>query len=86
MIEECHQAFKELKKFFGSPPLLSKFEVREDLYLYFAASLEAVSSILIQVDDKGAQSPIYYTNQVLHDTETRYSKAQKIIYALIISA
>lgn len=58
-MEECHQVFEELKKFLGSLPLLSKPVVREELYLYLAASLEVVSSILIWVDDKGTQRPIY---------------------------
>lgn len=42
--------------------------------------------MLIWLDDKGAQKPIYYTDRVLHDAETRYSKLAKIIYILIISA
>lgn len=70
-MEECCLVFEELKKFLGSPPLLFKLEVREELYLYLAVSLEEMSSVLIQVDDKGAQITIYYTRQVHHDGKTR---------------
>lgn len=65
-------------KFDGSPPLLSKPEVREELYLYLTVSVEAISSILIWMDDKGIQKPIYYISQVLYDVEIRYSKHEKI--------
>lgn len=82
-IDECQQAFEKMKKLLGSPPLLSKSKVRE-LYLYLAASLEAVSSMLFWLDDKGTQKSIYYTSWVLHDTKTRYSKSEKIVYTLII--
>lgn len=83
--EECHQAFEEPKKFLESPPLLSKPKVGEELYLYLTTSPEAISSILVWVDNKGVQKSMNYTSQVLHDVETRYSKAEKIVYAPIIS-
>lgn len=81
--EECRHAFEDLKSFLASPHLLSKLEVGVELYLYLAASLEVVSSILVQVDDKGLRKTIYYTNRVLYDVETRYSKSKKIVFALI---
>lgn len=58
-------------------------KVIEQLYLYLAASLKVVSSMLVWVDDKRVQKPIYYTSQVFHDTKTRYSKSEKIVYILI---
>lgn len=84
-IEECQQAFEDLKKFLATPSLLSKLEVREELYPYLVASPEAVSLVLVRLDDKRIQKLIYYTSWVLHDIETRYSKSKKIVYALIIS-
>lgn len=53
-IEDYRQTFEELKNFLESLLLLSKIEIRETLYLYFAAIPEAVSFMLIQLDDKGA--------------------------------
>lgn len=55
--EEYRQAFKDLKSFLTSPPLLSKLEVGEELYLYLTASLKVVSSVLVRVDDKGSRNP-----------------------------
>lgn len=83
-IEKCQQAFQELKKFLESLPLLSKSKIEEILYLYLTTFSKAVSSVLIWLDNKGSQKPIYSTSQVLHDAETKYSKPEKIIYALII--
>lgn len=85
-IEDCKQAFEELKKRLKSSPLLSKPETWEVLYLYLIIALEVISYVLIWLDDKRAQRPIYYTSRVLHDAETKYSKLEKNIYILIISA
>lgn len=67
-----------------SPYFISQ-EVREELYLYLTAFLEVVNSILVWMDDRGFQRPIYYTSGVLHDAETKYSRPEKIIFLLIIS-
>ncbi|KAM1623487.1 hypothetical protein ACFX1T_021600 [Malus domestica] len=46
--EECEKAFQDLKKYLTSPPLLSKLEADEDLYIYLAISEVTVSSALIR--------------------------------------
>ncbi|XP_068328033.1 uncharacterized protein [Pyrus communis] len=46
--EECEKAFQDLKKYLTSPPLLSKPETAEDLYIYLAVSEVAVSFALIR--------------------------------------
>ncbi|XP_038974824.1 uncharacterized protein LOC120106050 [Phoenix dactylifera] len=83
--QECQQAFEELRCLLASPSLLTKPQQGELLYLYLAVSPVAVSSVLVLEEDK-LQKPIYYANRVLRDIETRYSKLEKIIFALIISA
>ncbi|XP_024012926.1 uncharacterized protein LOC112087144 [Eutrema salsugineum] len=44
--EKCEEAFAELKKYLSTPPVLSKPETGETLYLYIAISEFAVSSVL----------------------------------------
>lgn len=61
-MEEYQKAFEELKKFFISLPLLSKLEVKEELYLYVAIYVKVVNTVLVWVDDKGVQKSIYYTS------------------------
>ncbi|XP_038972181.1 uncharacterized protein LOC120104693 [Phoenix dactylifera] len=83
--EECQQAFEELRCLLASPPLLTKPQQGELLYLYLAVSPVAVSSVLVREENK-LQKPVYYANRVLRDAEIRYSKLEKTIFTLIISA
>lgn len=82
----CQKAFEGLKAFLSILPLLSKPKDGECLFLYFAASSEAVSSVLVRLDDDGTQKPVYYVSKVLHNADVRYSKTENIIFALIIFA
>ncbi|XP_038973062.1 uncharacterized protein LOC103706605 [Phoenix dactylifera] len=54
---ECQQAFEELKRLLASPPLLTKPQQGELLYLYLAVSPMAVSSVLVREESK-LQKPI----------------------------
>ena len=83
--ESCSQAFEDLKRYLSSPPLLAKPKEGETPYLYLAASPEAVSSVLIQ-EDNGKQKPIYYASKILRDAEVRYTRTEKIVYALVVSS
>ena len=74
-----------LKKYLGSPPLLNKPESKEVLYLYLVVSPSVISFILVRQEVK-VQKPIYYISRVLHDTKTRYTKFEKVAYALVISS
>ena len=46
--DECQQAFKELKAYLATPPLLSPSKQREKLYLYLVVSPTAISSTLLR--------------------------------------
>ena len=69
-----------------SPPLLSKPLEEENLYMYLSVSDEAVSYVLVRLEDGGQQKPVYYTNKILHEDEVRYPKIQKLIYSIIVAA
>ena len=83
--EECQRAFEDLKKYLYSPPILTTAVPTEPLSLYLSASDKAVGAVLIK-EEKGLQKPVYYVSQVLKDTETRYSNAEKFALALIIAS
>lgn len=62
---------KNLKKFLISPSLLSKPKLGQELYLYLAASPEAVSFVLVQLNNKKFKihilhksSTVQYINKV----------------------
>ena len=80
--EACQEAFDEIKKFLSRPPLLSPPQQHEVLYLYLAATDEAVGTVLIREDGKD-QYPVYYTSKVLRNAEIRYPKLEKLALALI---
>ena len=60
-MDECQQAFENLKVYLSSPLLLSPSRPGEKLYLYLAVSQVAVSVALVREED-GSQRPVYFTS------------------------
>ena len=60
-MDECRQAFQDLKDYLTRAPLLSPSLQGEELYLYLAVSPHAVSSALIREEGK-VQKLVYYTS------------------------
>lgn len=61
---KCHKAFEELKEYLTSPPLLTKPEPEESIFLYLVVREETLASVLTREEDK-ALKPIYYVRKVL---------------------
>jgi len=55
------------------------------LLIYLAVSEVAVSAILDR-EDEGTQSPIYYVSRILTGAETRYPYLEKLALALVVAA
>ena len=49
-IEECVIAFQQLKEYLSHPPIMSRPEVDEVLFVYIAVASHVVSLVLIRVD------------------------------------
>ncbi|KAL0416063.1 UNVERIFIED_CONTAM: hypothetical protein Slati_3438200 [Sesamum latifolium] len=62
--EDCQEAFDNLKEYLSKPPLLTKPQAGEKLYIYLSASEEAVSAVLVSAEGKEHQ-PVYYVSKVL---------------------
>ncbi|XP_074297785.1 uncharacterized protein LOC141628558 [Silene latifolia] len=58
------QAFRELKHYPSTPPLLSKPEQGEPLFLYLAVTEVEVSAVLVREQGK-EQKPVYYVRKFL---------------------
>ncbi|XP_019196318.1 PREDICTED: uncharacterized protein LOC109190299 [Ipomoea nil] len=69
-----------------SPVVLSKPEPGEDLDVYLGVSDRAVSAVLCRTDEQNVQRPVYYVSHALNGPETRYSRLEKVVYALYIAA
>jgi hypothetical protein len=50
---QCEEAFQNLKVFLASPPILTRPEKDNTLYLYLAVSDKALSSALVQEINEG---------------------------------
>ncbi|XP_059441915.1 uncharacterized protein LOC132174241 [Corylus avellana] len=83
--DECEEAFRALKKYLVSPPLLSRTVPGEVLYLYLAMSPIAVSAALIR-EEEGVQKPVYFISRALKGAEERYPQMEKLAFALTISS
>ena len=80
--DECQQAFEQLKAYLSAPPLLSPSQPGEELFLYLAVSLAAISAALIREEEK-VQKPVYYASRALHRAEERYPPMEKLAFALV---
>ena len=85
--DKCLPFFKTLKKAFAwteeCETAVSK--EGEDLFLYLAVYVTAVSAALIREENK-VQLPMYYDNQAFQGAEARYSCIEKITFALIVAS
>ncbi|XP_074288969.1 uncharacterized protein LOC141614114 [Silene latifolia] len=83
--KEHEKAFQELKHYLSTPPLLSKPEPGEPLFLYMSVTETAVSAILVR-EQEGSQHPVYYVSNSLLPAETRYTSLEKLVLALVTSS
>lgn len=66
--------------------MLSTPEKGEVLFVYLVVTDGAISSVLIREDEKKMQKHIYYVNKALTVVELRYSRLEKIAFALFVTA
>ena len=83
--EECEAALKHLKETLPAPPVLSRLDQGEVLYLYLYVLSDAVSAVLVRETPEG-QKPVYFTSKALLGPETRYKKIEKVALALLTAA
>ena len=84
-MDMCQKAFKDLKKYLSSPPLLNPSKPGEELYLYLAISQGMVSVALVREED-GSQRPVYFISRAFQEAEERYPQMEKLAFALVTVA
>ena len=83
--EKCETAFQELKHYLSNPPLLSPSKEGEDLFLYLAVFVTAVSAALVREENR-VQLSVYYVSQAFQGAEARYPPIEKITFAQIVAS
>ena len=81
--DKHEEAFKKLKQYLTTTPLLSKPMTCEILYVYLSVKEQAVSGVLVR-EYNNLQSLIYYISKSLVDTETGYLSLEKLVLALAV--
>ncbi|GJY76408.1 reverse transcriptase domain-containing protein [Tanacetum coccineum] len=82
-IPRLHErAFQEMKKLIIELPKLTTPNLKETLYVYLAASKDAVSGVLV-ADLKGKRTPIRYVSRTLHDADKNYAPLEKLALCLL---
>ncbi|XP_016172842.1 uncharacterized protein LOC107615265 [Arachis ipaensis] len=83
---ECKDAFQDFKKVLAEPPILAKPQTGEVLYIYLSITEEALVAALVREDENKAQWPIYFISKVFQDTESRYSRFEKLAFTLLTAS
>ncbi|XP_072094134.1 uncharacterized protein [Arachis hypogaea] len=78
------EAFNHIKSIIASPPVLGKPKGGEMLFLYLSMMDEALVTVLVCEEGKFKQ-PVYFVSKVLQGAKLRYSKFEKLAYALLTS-
>ncbi|CAL8115461.1 unnamed protein product [Prunus armeniaca] len=78
------EAFDQLKRYLTSPPILTIPKPGEMLYVYLAITEAAVSVALFR-EENYLQQPIFYVSKSLIDAEKRYTPAEKLVLASVVT-
>ncbi|KFK32028.1 hypothetical protein AALP_AA6G190900 [Arabis alpina] len=83
--DKCEDAFRQLKEYLATPPILAKPVTGEPLFLYIAISETAVSAVLVR-EERGEQKLIFYVSKTLTDAETRYPQLEKLALSIVMAS
>nr|GEV05063.1 reverse transcriptase domain-containing protein [Tanacetum cinerariifolium] len=80
--ESAKEAFQEMKKVIVELSLLTTQVKEETLYVYVAATTEAISAVLL-AERKGKQCLIHYISRTLNEAEKNYAPLKKLALSLL---
>ena len=84
-IEECQEAFDQIKKYLLSPPVLIPPKPSKPFHLYISATNVAIGTMLAQKNDMNKEQAIYYISRTLVDYEICYVHIEKLCLAIVFA-
>ena len=81
--EECQKAFKKIKEYLTSLPVLKPPRQGKPLILYLALEENAMGAMLAQEEPKGLEHAIYYLNKKFLPYEEKYDLVEKTSLIMI---
>ena len=83
--DQAQQAFDNLKHALTHSPVIHPPDYSKDFLLYIAASATTIAMVLVQENPNSQEHVIYYASKNLMDSETRYSRVEKLALAMVIA-
>ncbi|RVX11667.1 Retrovirus-related Pol polyprotein from transposon 17.6 [Vitis vinifera] len=81
--DDCQIAFKNIKEYLHSPPILVPPMSGHPILLYLSVSYMALGCMLAQLNDSGKERAIYYLSKRLMEYEMRYVMIEHLYLALV---
>ncbi|WJZ99942.1 hypothetical protein VitviT2T_018347 [Vitis vinifera] len=81
--DQCQHAFKRIREYLLSPPVLAPPIPGRPLLLYISVSDVALGCMLAQLDDSSKDRAIYYLSKRMLDYEMRYVIVERYCLALV---
>ena len=81
--EECQKAFKKIKEYFTSPPVLKPPRQGKPLILYLALEENAMGAMLAQEGPEGVEHAVYYLSKKFLLYEEKYNLVEKTCLIMI---
>jgi hypothetical protein len=87
---EAQEALDSLKNIHKGHPILTAPTTEKPMLLYISATTQVVSAALVVKREEPGRSqklqrPVYFVNEVLSSSKTRYSQMQKLVYAILMT-
>ena len=81
--DDCQIAFKNIKEYLHSPPILVPPMSGHPILLYLSVSYMALGCMLAQLNDSGKERAIYYLSKRRMEYEMRYVMIEHLYLALV---
>ena len=81
--DKCQITFKRIKAYLMQPPVLRPPVPGKPLTLYLAIEDASVGAMLVQEQDDGSESAVYYLSKKLLDYEVKYPLVEKTCVTMV---